>query len=194
MDLSTYLLLLNSLAIKCIVIAAAAATDFILQEHNRDRRLLRPRASTREVINPGGPRAARLYINTLLREPDGSFFHLFRIYQDYFLNLCRWLRLNTELRPSRYQSLEQKVMIFLWACGHGESQRSAAYKFKISQSSVLSLFHELLEPMRLLHIAFVTQPDDSFVSPEIELCEKHYPFSGCISAIDGTHLAAHIPV
>ena len=44
-----------------------------------------------------------------------------------------------------------------------------------------------------LHNAFVVQPDSNMVLPEVELDPKQRPFSGCIGALDGTHIAAHIP-
>ena len=47
--------------------------------------------------------------------------------------------------------------------------------------------------MRELHLAYVKQPDDNDVSLEVELNPKHQAFSGCIGAIDGTHIAAFIP-
>jgi hypothetical protein len=44
-----------------------------------------------------------------------------------------------------------------------------------------------------LHTEFVRLPTDDFVAAEIELSKKFKEFTGCIGAIDGTHIAAHAP-
>lgn len=128
---------------------------------------------------------------------DGSaqrFQDLFRMEHDAFDSLCAWLCRNTKLHASRRRSVRQKVMIFLYICAQAESQRGTAYFFKISQSSVSSTFKEVLRAMMKLNTEFVTLPEDNYVAGEVELEDKSKEFSGCIGAIDGTHVAAHLPV
>jgi hypothetical protein len=48
--------------------------------------------------------------------------------------------------------------------------------------------------MMKLYTEFVRLPDDDFVAAEIELSGELRAFTGCIGAIDGTHIAAHVPV
>jgi hypothetical protein len=46
----------------------------------------------------------------------------------------------------------------------------------------------------VLHKEVVVQPAESYLSPDIELNNKNSVFNGCVGAIDGTLLPAHIPV
>ena len=62
----------------------------------------------RNVINPGEPAAAKINANSLLKGPDFVFSYLFRMDKRTFKRLCLWLRLNTNLAASRYQTVEHK--------------------------------------------------------------------------------------
>ncbi|KAK5988464.1 hypothetical protein PT974_05378 [Cladobotryum mycophilum] len=148
---------------------------------------------SRQRIHEGGPEAANLHIISLLNSPNVVFTYLFRMEKAIFAKLCKWLRLNTQLADTRYQTVEHKIMVFLFVMVFGATQRETAFFFKIAQSTVSSVFHEVIDPMRKLHLEFVTQPNEASLSPEVELEPKHAAFSGCIGAIDGTHVAAHVP-
>jgi hypothetical protein len=58
-----------------------------------------------------------------------------------------------------------------------------------------SCFHEVLDAFLMLHQAFVRQPiEASPTPPYIADNPKFTPyFDGCIGALDGTHIAMHIP-
>ncbi|CCT65963.1 uncharacterized protein FFUJ_02954 [Fusarium fujikuroi IMI 58289] len=101
---------------------------------------------------------------------------------------------NTQAGDSRHQSLELKLMIFLWIMAYGEPQRNTAYRFKVSQSTVSDIFSYLIDFMRYLHTKFVRMPDHRYVSPRIELNTKFCQFNGAIGAVDGTHIPAFIPL
>jgi len=45
-----------------------------------------------------------------------------------------------------------------------------------------------------LHRAYVRLPEDKWLDPAIELDPKNAALNGCISAIDGTHITAWIPL
>ncbi|KAH7160581.1 hypothetical protein B0J13DRAFT_392261, partial [Dactylonectria estremocensis] len=122
------------------------------------------------------------------------FYDLFRMEQRTFGELCRWLRLNTTLPASRYQTVEQKGMIFLYIMGSGEGQRNAAHFFHVSQSSVSDIMKDLFDPAVQLHTAFVTLPEDDYISRDVELDPKSRSFAGCIGALDGTHIDALVPL
>lgn len=62
----------------------------------------------------------------------------------------------------------------------------------MSQRSVGRIFHEV--PSHMSHKALVQMPTDDFVSDKISTNPKYTAFNGCIGAIDGTHIAAHVPV
>lgn len=44
-----------------------------------------------------------------------------------------------------------------------------------------------------LYKAYVRLPSEEYIAHEVVLDPKLWPFHGCIGAIDGTHLYAHIP-
>ena len=93
--------------------------------------------------------------------------------------------------------LEQKVLIFLYILAFGEPQRNTTHHFKVSQSTVYSIFHELLPAFIQLHRAYIRPlaQDEAFVSLEIEGGNIYLKeFNGCIRAIDGTLISAYILV
>lgn len=185
--------------------------DFVAEEDARDDRdldrlaillanhsiLEQPALTYPERDNRGPHRAtvtaSREYCNELLIGSDKVFEEHFRLKKAVFSALCSWLRTNTEASESRQQSLEQKVMVFLWICAFDETQRNAAHKFKIGQATVSRIVQSLLEPMRKLHLAFVKQPPATYISPEVVFNKKGSGFEGAIGAVDGTHIPAFIP-
>lgn len=177
------------------------AAGLLLNSLNSDRRRRRRRrrvarlSRPRRVIHARGHRAARQYASSLLVEgADSAFYELFRMTKETFHELVNWLLRNTSLQSSRYQTIEHKVMVFLYMVGGGQSQRFTAHFFGITQSSVSRTFRIVLTAMVKLHTAYVKQPGDSFISAKVALDRKYSAFAGCIRAIDGTHVIAHIPV
>lgn len=140
-----------------------------------------------------GPALTRSYCSWLLVAPDTMFNDLFRMSKTVFRSLCEWLRLHTSLRDTRHHDVEHKVMVFLWIVAFNEPQRNTAYRFKMAQSTVSAIFHQVIIPMRYLHTKFVRLPGPTYVSPEVELDPKFMQFNGAIGAIDGTHIHAFIP-
>lgn len=178
------------LAILSSVYAIATESPSIIGDQRRYREL----QIKRLLVHQGGY-VHRLEVSWgLLQGSETRFKELFRLERDTFKSLFQWLRDNTEIPVSRCQTLDQKVRIFLLLCDHGVKQRVVAHLCKVSQSSVSRAVQVLLELFRQLHIAFIKQPGDSFMSPDIELCKKKNTFSGCIGAINGTHVAARVPV
>lgn len=182
-------LLILGLALPVIALAVEHDTN-----RRRHERLQRLPYLNRAVIHSEGHVGARIKAARLIVGSKTQFFQLFQMDQPTFKKLCIWLRKNTSLRGNRYQPLELKVLVFLMLCGHGSKQRLVAFFFKITQSAVSRAFHRVLDAMQDLHKEFVQQPDDNAVSPEIEFNRKNTAFSGCIGAIDGTHIPAHIPI
>jgi hypothetical protein len=122
------------------------------------------------------------------------FNDLFCMPKGVFFDLCRWLRINTTASDGRYQSLELKLMVFLWIVAYNEPQRNTAYRFQIGQGSVSRIFHQLINPIRVLHTRFVRQPSPADVSPVVECDPKFMQFNGAVGAIDGTHILAFVPI
>lgn len=143
-------------------------------------------------IHPGGPPAATQIAEGLLAGSDVEFADTFRMSKSTFFALTSWLRLHG-IEDSKFQTVEHKLMIFLYIVGFGEPQRNASHRFKVAQSTVSSVFHIILNVLVELHKEVVVQPTENDVSVEIELEPKNQAFNGCVGAIDGTLLSAHIP-
>ncbi|KAG5750413.1 hypothetical protein H9Q70_006952 [Fusarium xylarioides] len=75
---------------------------------------------------------SRAYTSWLLAAPDVMFNDLFRMDKGDFYRLSWWLKNNTEAGDSWHQSLELKLMIFLWIMAYSEPQRNTAYQFKFN--------------------------------------------------------------
>ncbi|KAL2142021.1 hypothetical protein VTI28DRAFT_1711 [Corynascus sepedonium] len=136
---------------------------------------------------------ARKIAIAILEGSDQRFRDLFRLGKADFHRLVSWLRSNAGLKPSKLLMAEQKLMIVLWIFAHAEVQRNTAHRFGISQATVSHVVEELLPMLVALHKAFVRLPDDDWLDPTVELSPRLNAFNGCIGAIDGTHIAAHIP-
>ena len=147
---------------------------------------------------PQSPRIASEYDATkiatsFLHGSNKTFKTAFRLRKPEFHRLVQWLQNNASLEESRDISAEQKVMVVLRILGLGEVQRITANRMGLSQTTVSRIVDELLPMLEDLHRAFVRLPDDDWLDPDIELDPKLNAFNGCIGAIDGTHISAHIP-
>ena len=90
---------------------------------------------------------SRKFLNTRIRY-EGRLVdellcgHPLRLYEfcrfrhDCFLKLNQWLLDNTEFRGSRYVSSKEKLVIFLYICGHGASFRNACEIFQHSKDTI----------------------------------------------------------
>lgn len=122
----------------CLSIAALAFFDTIIQ-NTRGRASLTyriaadPNDEDRDNLAiRNNPATSRIYAEWLLDAPKTMFKDLFRMLKAAFRGLCKWLRIYTIVAATRYQSLEQKVIVFLWICTYNEPQRNTAFRFKIS--------------------------------------------------------------
>lgn len=152
-----------------------------------------PRRRTPRIIHPEGIAATRLFFTSLLYGSSIRFEALFRMNQPTFRRLISWLREHTGLEDTRSISAEGQVMMTLYILAQSATQRSTAYLFKISQSTVSRVVRRVLKKLVKLHNAFVCQAPADFVDPLIVLNEYTTAFNGCIGAIDGTHIPAFVP-
>jgi hypothetical protein len=134
----------------CVGLAAAVIGVVLCRE---DEDELPP-----QPINKG-PKAAREYAHGILEGPESRFRELFRVERSVFMDLVNSLRLNTPICSTRYESVEQKVMIFLW----DETQRNTAHRFMVSQSTVSAVIDELLGYFLTLYQHFVDLPPEDEV-------------------------------
>jgi hypothetical protein len=135
---------------------------------------------------------ARKYVQWLLQAPDCIFVTIFRMSKITFRKLCEWLRHNTRASGSRYQSLEQRVIVFLWLVAYNKPQRNTALRFQMSQASVSAIFHHLIGPMRLLYTRFIRQLPLEYMSSRVELDDRFYHFNSAIGAVDGIYIPAFV--
>jgi hypothetical protein len=82
-----------------------------------------------ESLPRGTSVASKEYCMQLLGSPDLLFITLFRMGKAVFFDLCWWLHTNAGVKGNWQQTIEQKVMVFLWICAYGEPQRNAALRF-----------------------------------------------------------------
>lgn len=175
-------------------IATLAILDTVIVSMSKSQQKKPPTTTSDEDIHrETGPALTRAYCSWLLVAPDTMFRDLFRMTKPVFRSLCQWLRHHTTLRDTRHHDVEQKVMVFLWMVAFNEPQRNTAYRFKMAQSTVSSIFRQVIIPMRYLHTRFVRLPGPTYVSPDVELDLKFMQFNGAIGAIDGTHIHAFVP-
>ncbi|KAH0419933.1 hypothetical protein CcaCcLH18_14246 [Colletotrichum camelliae] len=145
------------------------------------------------IRQPGGTEWASESAASLLCGERDNFHQMFRVSKRNFMNIVAWLQHHTFVKDTRYQSSEHKLMIGLYIPGQGARQRTTSNKFQVAQSTVSEIYQQVLTGLVSLHDEVVKQPDASNVSPQIELKDKYGCFTGCIGAIDGTLLPAHVP-
>lgn len=148
---------------------------------------------SRKIVNPGGSAAAEEKAQLLLKGADRQFHDELRVTKEEFRQLCQWISANTLMKGSCWQTLELKLMIFLYVIGQGCTQRAVAYRFGVAQSSVSRIMTTALEAFLDIHRTFVVQPGPDYVCHEPITKPRCQYFFGCIGAVDGTHIGAWIP-
>ena len=63
----------------------------------------------------------RFSYDLLYRRNSREFKSALRVEKTTFLALSEWLEKHTILKPSKYVSVRQKLMIFLWICGQNKT-------------------------------------------------------------------------
>jgi hypothetical protein len=154
-----------------------------------------------DLLNCGNPTR----IHNQLRMELGTFFQL----RD-------WLVLNTALKDSspessRFVSVEEKLLIFVYIASTGASNRATQERFNRAPSMIsryilisviptklinYSSFHEVIDALLLLYKSNCTLPYNTLTTPtRISESFKYSPyFNDCLGALDGTHIEMHIPL
>ena len=103
---------------------------------------------------------------------------------------------STKLRSSRGIGLSEKIAMFIDILGHGASNWEVQENFQHSGSTLSLCFQEVLAAMLILHTKYVHQPKLFDPTPDTILQNRKYSpyFDNCIGALDGTHIAMHVPV
>ena len=120
---------------------------------------------------------------------------VFRMPLETFLVLRNWLTEYTPLKEScKHFSVQQKLTMFLYIAGKGAFNHTVQEKFQHSGDTVSHVFHEVLSSLLYLHAETVNLPTkDDVLHPRIADDTKYFPyFQDCLSALDGTHISAHV--
>jgi hypothetical protein len=70
-----------------------------------------------------------VYLDDLLNSTPRRIYDVLRMRKETFLRLCLWLRTNTELRASRYISVQEQVAMFLWTINYSASNAQVEERF-----------------------------------------------------------------
>ncbi|KAL5726030.1 hypothetical protein ACHQM5_009102 [Ranunculus cassubicifolius] len=120
---------------------------------------------------------------------------LFRMEQHSFIRLCKTLTDRGLLKVTRHMSCEEQLGIFLMTIGHNERNRMVCDRFQHSGETISRHFNKVLRAISELSISLIRPPSFDVVPSYIRHNPKYWPyFKGCIGAIDGTHVSAHIPL
>ncbi|KAL0539375.1 hypothetical protein IC582_023586 [Cucumis melo] len=134
------------------------------------------------------------YVIELLNGNDSRCFDFFRMKRITFIRFCEDLKSKTNLKSSRYLTVQEKVVIFLLIISHNESNRIATERFQHSGHTISLAFNLVLRKVCKLGGEIIRPPNMDTVPTEIVSNSKYYPFfKDCIGAIDGTYVAASIP-
>lgn len=109
-----------------------------------------------------------------------------------FVTLLDTLLRTRLLRSSRNIEAGEKLMMFRYVLT-GNSNRAAQERWQHSGEPVSRVIREVLSSIGAIQSAFMRPPAQT-VPPGIARSPKFSPFfSNCVSAIDGTHIAAVLP-
>ncbi|XP_074322023.1 uncharacterized protein LOC141659164 [Apium graveolens] len=110
-----------------------------------------------------------------------------------FLDLCKMLIVEGNLRPTTRATVEEQVVKSFYLLGHNVTVCELSVFFRRSGETVSRHFHNVLNAIIELEDKFLIQPNGSQVSSEIFTEARFYPyFKDCIGTIDGTHVRVKV--
>lgn len=132
----------------------------------------------------------------LINGNDNMFFEQLRMRKHVFQQLVWELTNNYGLTPTKNIGVEESVALFLYMIGHGATYRNVQGRFQHSGQTIHNHFHRVLTAVYKLgnHIIRPSDQMHSVASDYIKDDDRYWPyFKDCIGAIDGTHIAIHVP-
>ena len=100
------------------------------------------------------------------------------------------------LKPMKNIDVDERVAIFLYMIVHGATYRNVEEWFQHSGETIHRQFHRVLKAVYKLGNQLIRPIDPMHLAiPDyIKNDERYWPyFRDCIWAIDGTHIAIHVP-
>ncbi|XP_052734061.1 protein ALP1-like [Vigna angularis] len=119
---------------------------------------------------------------------------IIRMGPEAFLTLCEKLRSTGLVKDAIRSTVEQQVAQFLHIIGHNVKNRSVAFFFHRSGSTVSKHFHNVLDAILSMESEFLIQPSGNEVHPYVLNNNRFNSyFKDCLGAIDGTHVRVKVP-
>ncbi|XP_052723797.1 protein ALP1-like [Vigna angularis] len=119
---------------------------------------------------------------------------IIRMGPETFIILCERVRSTGLVTDAIWSTVEQQLAQFLHIIGHNVKNRSVAFFFHRSGSTVSRHFHNVLGAILSLESEFLIQPSGNEVHPYVFSNNRFYPyFKDCLGAIDGTHVRVNVP-
>jgi hypothetical protein len=150
------------------------------------------------------PRPRFIPISGSISQPDARFVEVLQTHQrcwdtlgcsiSTFSALTEWVSPQLGSRRPQTVSREETVAMFLYICRHASGHRNCETFFARSSRTVSRAFNSVLQALVVLHEDVVQEP--TVMSPvpwKIANNAKFVAFRDCVGAIDGTHIAAHVP-
>ncbi|KAL8534392.1 hypothetical protein ACS0TY_010420 [Phlomoides rotata] len=164
-------LLLKAILDRTIMLVSIGITIFTLKNHNVVGNGRRRKFSIMDRIP-----AQIQNMSDLVRVSDEDCKNKLRIDRNSFYRLCDLLQNNSGLKPSKYISVYEKVVMFLSILAHHSNNRCVKFQFKRSGQTVSKQFHDVLHSVLKIYYLLLVKPQP-----------------GCLGALYGTYIDVHIP-
>jgi len=101
---------------------------------------------------------------------------IIRMGPEAFINLCQRLRSTGLVKDAIRSTVEEQVAKFLHIIGHNVKNRSVAFFFHRSGSTVSKHFHNVLDAILSLESEFLIQPSGNDVHPNLANNSRFFPY------------------
>ncbi|KAL2240205.1 UNVERIFIED_CONTAM: hypothetical protein Sindi_0661700 [Sesamum indicum] len=136
-------------------------------------------------------------LSELLSDHPDRIYNMLRMNKDTFQHLCLFLKGKGVLMDSQRTriSVMESVAIFLQTVGLSERQRTSCERFQHSLETISRHMKRVSRALNLLAPELICPPNFSHIHPRILNNTHFFPyFKDCVGAIDGTLIAASVPV
>ena len=121
-------------------------------------------------------RTGHQYMLELLNQHPDRMFNKIRMYRPCFEMLIQVLRQQTTLQNSRYLTLEEQVMIFVYVISQKATNRMAMEDWQHSGSTISVVFTRICRAIASLSQTFIKAPNFDAIPDEIRWNPKYYPY------------------
>ncbi|KAK6161944.1 hypothetical protein DH2020_001785 [Rehmannia glutinosa] len=155
---------------------------------NRSRnQLVRRTRGIRYVMANRIPKQVE-HLNDLIAISDVDCSENLRMTRGAFVRLCFLLRHVGGLTDSRYESVSNKVVLFLSVIAHHKKIRVVKFDFMRSGQTVSKHIHDVLNVVLKLHNILLVSPE-----PVDASCTNGWKwFKGCLGALDDTYIKVKV--